>query len=135
MRPQSLDRYSCYNSRLDEREFEDQTDPCEPEKELLRYVLIRAIQDATGNINIGGDRPGTVEETALDWFFSKVIESETHFTFIWVCDSLGLNPDPIRETINNARENGLKLSIFDHHLHSCPVGERFHQSGCTTRFS
>ena len=56
---------------IDEREYEDPIDLSQPEKRLLRGILIRAIQDATGNIAIAGERAADVEQEAYAWILSK----------------------------------------------------------------
>lgn len=97
---------------VDEVVWGENPDPCWGEKELLRQLIIRAIQDATGNVGIEyGDI--RVEIEALDWIFSNQGVRDTHVTFLWACDVLEVDPDALRALVNDAREDDLRLKISD----------------------
>jgi hypothetical protein len=119
---------------VDERVFEPNRDPCEPEKELLRNVLIRAVQDATGNVQIG-DGDGRVEFEAVTWIYSNQGRSDTHITFLWICEWLEIDAARLRATIKAARADGVKLSISDLQTQRVARGVRFKAPWFPTRVS
>jgi len=111
---------------IDEREYEDPIDLSQPEKRLLRGILIRAIQDATGNIAIAGERAADVEQEAYAWILSNERQEDTHFSFLWLCEWLDLSPKLIRKFVENARSKRLKVSIYDNVVLHVPYDQQFH---------
>lgn len=111
---------------IDERLYEEPRDPCEPEKELLRCFLIRAIQDATGNVSVESQASSDgMEMDALEWIHTRGGYVSTHFRFDWVCGVLDLEPDAVRAVVATARHDGVKLSIFDTATIRVPKGSKF----------
>lgn len=117
--------YSPINARIDDRVDNTPIDPASPEKELLRCILIRSIQDATGNTSIAGERPKYAEPEALNWLFSKSLKADTHFPFLYICDHLNIDPDLILHLVNNAREADEKLSINEQLTIRVPRSKKF----------
>lgn len=120
---------------IDEREYEDLPEPSEPEKRLLREVLMRAIQDATGNISQAGWIPNDPywEETAHEWLFANEEQENTHFTFEWICEWLDLKPDRIRDFVLEARKEKTKISFIDNSVHRVPNTEKFYRPDTTLK--
>ncbi len=64
-----------------------------PERELLIAVLDRAVLDFCG-------REGELHEKAKEWIFGEsYAEFEDAFSFVSICEYLGLQPDALRERI------------------------------------
>lgn len=85
---QKLERYQL------DSEYRDTT--TDPERSLLAAILARAILDATGNLQIGGEK-----SNGHKWESKRWIAKNTNrpFTFIWICHSLNLEPQKIRHFI------------------------------------
>lgn len=78
--------------------FSPRSDPSYAERQLIASVLTRALMDLSG--------PNQRErEDAFDWIWS---EERTAFTFIWVCESIGLNA---KELLREMCEQEYTMSI------------------------
>lgn len=66
-------------------------------KKLLAACLQRAILDFLGRGGMG-DKVLTrlTKKKATQWFLSR---KKKEFSFVWICEELGFNPDEIRKTI------------------------------------
>lgn len=128
MRTNLKEQYSNQTNafaQVDIRELDELRDPCAPDKELLRCVLIRGIQDATGNTLIGGDKPYAAEIQAVEWIKSQDTETRGYFPFEWICEQLDVNPEPIRRMVLEAIERGEKLSVIDTTTHRIRKSDKF----------
>lgn len=69
--------------------------PVIPERELLVATLDRAVLDYYGTNS-------EISSEASEWIFSDEIADEDEiFSFRWICDHLSIEPNEVRERINN----------------------------------
>lgn len=69
----------------------------QPERRLLVATLERALADL--QLPSSESNAEAIRVEALEWFASSDPGNRTAFTFVYVCDTLGLNPDWIRSLI------------------------------------
>lgn len=83
------------------------------EKALLVAILERAILDYASNslpVGIWGQPKylkndiRNVRADAHKWLY--IDQSNNSFTFLWICEQLGLNPDITRHAIKHAKQYG-----------------------------
>ncbi len=76
-----------------------------PEQRLLFAILERAVRD------ILGSRPAEVA-AAADWLFDASDDpSKTPFSFNWVCEQIGVEPDRFLQTLQRTREQKLNHNV------------------------
>ena len=83
------------------------SDPCVYERALLAGVLIRAVQDATGNTGLQY-RSDAAVASALEWIFPEFPNSDP-FSFDWICECLSMQPDFIRQSVQAHRSVNCKI--------------------------
>jgi hypothetical protein len=77
-----------------------------PEKTLLIEILKSAVRDI-----LSKDPP--LKRSALCWLESDDGHGESHFSFIQICDELGLPPHDVRVRIKQAISLGIAAELFD----------------------
>jgi hypothetical protein len=73
----------------------------EPEKELMLAVLEDAIETLQENRSALSGRKKRLFDETCDWFFTD--DPNWIFSFVSVCDALGLNPDYLRKGVSRRR--------------------------------
>lgn len=71
------------------------------ERQLMCAVLVKALQDATGNQK-------EIKREALHWFEEPEQEDSYAFSFLSICEILGINPEKIRGALKDKDNNLFK---------------------------
>ena len=80
------------------QEYQLTNDETPPENKLLAAILVRLIQDATGNTSTGSknhDERAYQDAVTCLW----LDEPEDPFSYLWICNQLDLDPKVIRNFV------------------------------------
>ena len=69
-----------------------------PEQRLIWAIIERCVRDALGN-------QISDVKAAIDWLWADASDDSESFSFHWCCETLGIDPDALREKIVRMREN------------------------------
>jgi hypothetical protein len=72
-----------------------------PERQLLAEVLLGAIRDILNNTT--DSEAQKIRREALEWFNKSSIKP---FSFVWICQSLDLEPKTIRRVVGDMLQRG-----------------------------
>ena len=74
-----------------------------PELRLLVAVLERAVRDYLGSNK-------RRQEEAARWLFTEISDANSGepFSFAWICEELGLAPEPLHKTLTTLLKTGTK---------------------------
>lgn len=75
-----------------------------PEQRLIWAIIERCVRDALGN-------QMSDVTAAIDWLWAESPEDNESFSFNWCCETLGIDPEALREKIVRMRENLGKSSL------------------------
>ena len=77
-------------------------EPAQAEKNLMWAILVRAVQDASGNIGQGWSK-GEIQEKAITWIFDE-LDFDTPFTYGHICLTLDIDAEKIRGFLRKGPE-------------------------------
>ena len=81
----------------------------EPEKQLMLAVLEDGIHSYQENLNASHSKRKRDFDEAADWIFDA--DSDWVFSFVNVCDALGLSPEYLRQGLQRWKERSVKVML------------------------